>query len=82
MSDVDKRKEEFRKRMIHNKIESVLRTMRSNGITIEDLQSHTVVSQEELLKQRRAEQAFKNKSRESLVKARQVKASKTKGDTK
>ena len=82
MSNVDERKLEFHKRMKHNKIESLLRTMRSSGITIEDLQSHTVVSQEELLKLRRAEQAFKNKSRESLVKARQAKADKHKGDTK
>ena len=80
MNKLEERKEEFRKRTTHNKIESILRTMRSLGITIEDLQGHVVAptSAEKLAKRREIE-ANRKKGSDSLVKAREAKKAKQQG---
>jgi hypothetical protein len=77
MNKLDERKQEFLKRNKNNKIESILRTMRGVGITIEDLQGHKVepTSQEKLAKRREIEKA-KEKARLSLIKAREAKKAK------
>jgi hypothetical protein len=76
MSELDKRKLEFQQRDKHNKIESILRTMRSKGITLEDLQGYTTITSEMKLKERREIQAAKAKATASLIKARAAKQAK------
>ena len=75
-SGLDTRKAEFQQRDKHNKIESILRIMRSKGITIEDLQGHTVVTSEQKLKERREVQNAKTRATAALVKARAAKLAK------
>ena len=80
MGTLDDRKEQFRQRTRHNKIESILRMMRSTGITIEDLQGHIPEkSKEQKLKERREIERAKQKARDSLVKAREAKRIKQEG---
>jgi hypothetical protein len=76
MNQLDERKLEFQRRVKHNKVESILRTMRGAGITVDDLQGHTIVTAEQKLKEQRAKTALKNKQRDSLIKAREAKANK------